>query len=848
MSDPEIPGTLVILNAKGLFQGKNGNFNNTQRRPESSAACVNTMETDISRPQFFDPSLGSKETKVSDLRKKFEAVDCDIAGEKQGVTSSDFLNPLHKVNQDLAKNNTAKRTVKKKLEEALSNNNAPTTQSSSALKTNKLQTDSTSTKESEAKIEMPTQPPPRALPRLRSETDPMPMDENRLSRMHAFPQENLSEVVQEEISPQQSPETENVSSANNCNPANDGDNYDDDDDDFDTDEWDSDFDDDDDDDDEQQKRDSQSSHGSSCDAEPLEFPDAVSKKLYNIAMEILTTERAYVRRLHLLDQVFYLQINNKCCAKGILPLEVLNDIFSNIQAIHQLHRDFLLPKLEARMKEWGTNNQIGDILKGLAPFLKMYTLYVGNFDKATETLSLWTKKSPTMAGVIDEIQKSKESEHLTLQHHMLEPVQRVPRYQMLLKDYVSKLPEDSSDLKNTSDALEIISESARHANDSMKKTERFKILLEIQERIGEDYPLITASREFVMEGEFRKVAARTTDSHQERTLMLFNDVLLCCHKFPGTNKYKVKVEMDLFGMEVVNVDEELEIENSFRIISKQRVMDFKAPSAEAKESWVNKLQEMVNELTTKRESYRRASKIEVMKDVELGKKAPAWVRDEAVSMCMLCDVMFTKFRRRHHCRACGRVVCGNCSSFKAALEYKNGKLEKVCEVCHKILVKGSSEATVKETEAKGQSVLKIGDETKIWHSGYLNHKMKGDKSWQKRWFVLSSDFVLFRYKAKKDTKAEFNLPLPGHNVDKPSLADDVDRKNVFKVHHKNVKVYLFEAESEESMNRWMELLAHAIKAEEIDQEELENQKTRANSDTLADSVHFQTQANSVQFQ
>lgn len=50
--------------------------------------------------------------------------------------------------------------------------------------------------------------------------------------------------------------------------------------------------------------------------------------------------------------MFYLQINNKCCAKGILPPEVLNDIFSNIQAIHQLHRDFLLPKLEARMKEW----------------------------------------------------------------------------------------------------------------------------------------------------------------------------------------------------------------------------------------------------------------------------------------------------------------------------------------------------------------------------------------------------------------------------------------------------------------------------------------------------------------
>lgn len=277
MSDPEIPSTLVILNAKGLFQGKNGNYTNTQSRPESSAACVNTMDTDINRPQFFDPSLRSKEAKVSDLRKKFEAVDCDIAGEKHGVTGSDFLNPLHKINQDFtSSNNTAKGTVKKKLEEAPSSNNSPIPQSPSALKTHKLQSDSMPAKESEAKVEMPTRPPPRALPRdplkrLRSETDPMPLDENRLSRVHAFPQESVKEVVrEEENSPQQSSETENVSEVTNCNGADDDDNYDDVDDDFDTDEWDSDFDDDEEEeDDEQQKRDSQSSHGSSCDAEPL---------------------------------------------------------------------------------------------------------------------------------------------------------------------------------------------------------------------------------------------------------------------------------------------------------------------------------------------------------------------------------------------------------------------------------------------------------------------------------------------------------------------------------------------------------------------------------------------------
>ena len=42
-----------------------------------------------------------------------------------------------------------------------------------------------------------------------------------------------------------------------------------------------------------------------------------------------------------------------------------------------------------------------------------------------------------------------ECENLTLQHHMLTPIQRIPRYEMLLKDYLSKLPENSPDRQDS---------------------------------------------------------------------------------------------------------------------------------------------------------------------------------------------------------------------------------------------------------------------------------------------------------------------------------------------------------------------------------------------------------------
>lgn len=42
-------------------------------------------------------------------------------------------------------------------------------------------------------------------------------------------------------------------------------------------------------------------------------------------------------------------------------------------------------------------------------------------------------------------------------------------------------------------------------------------------------------------------------------------------------------------------------------------------------------------------------------------------------------------RRRHHCRACGCVVCWKCSDNKAALAYDGNKMNKVCKSCYSIL-------------------------------------------------------------------------------------------------------------------------------------------------------------------
>ena len=40
-----------------------------------------------------------------------------------------------------------------------------------------------------------------------------------------------------------------------------------------------------------------------------------------------------------------------------------------------------------------------------------------------------------------------------------------------------------------------------------------------------------------------------------------------------------------------------------------------------------------------------------------------WIADSEVKFCPLCKKQFNVARRRHHCRLCGGIMCGKCSTF-----------------------------------------------------------------------------------------------------------------------------------------------------------------------------------------
>ncbi|XP_051957198.1 zinc finger FYVE domain-containing protein 9-like isoform X2 [Xyrauchen texanus] len=70
----------------------------------------------------------------------------------------------------------------------------------------------------------------------------------------------------------------------------------------------------------------------------------------------------------------------------------------------------------------------------------------------------------------------------------------------------------------------------------------------------------------------------------------------------------------------------------------------------------------------------------------LGTTAPQWVPDSQAPLCMKCGSKFSFTRRRHHCRACGKVFCVVCCDLRFKLTHLGGKEGRVCVTCHSTLI------------------------------------------------------------------------------------------------------------------------------------------------------------------
>ena len=198
-------------------------------------------------------------------------------------------------------------------------------------------------------------------------------------------------------------------------------------------------------------------------------PQSLQKheKAFHAVNEIVDSEARYVAKLALLEK-----FRNEIEKEKLLDKKQMTNLFANISSLYQFHNHHLLPQLLDRVREWQSTRRISDIFKKQAPFMKMYSEYTNNYKNSIQLFEDCLKKKKKFADIVSLYEKMPECENLPLMSHMICPVQRVMRYQLLLKEYLKYLSSEDIDYADTEKSLELVLEAASHANEMMRRLVR----------------------------------------------------------------------------------------------------------------------------------------------------------------------------------------------------------------------------------------------------------------------------------------------------------------------------------------------------------------------------------------
>jgi len=342
-----------------------------------------------------------------------------------------------------------------------------------------------------------------------------------------------------------------------------------------------------------------------------------------VAHEILDTERTYIKQLECASEEFLIPLR----AQKILTADEIQALFSSLELIRDFNRT-LLKDLECRIENWHAQQCIGDVFLTLAPFLKMYSQYCANFNRATETIIALRQNNR-------EFVRFEQSHPLPLyriESYLILPVQRIPRYFMLLEDILRHTPPDHPDHSNLQSAVAMTKNIADHVNEHMRTLEHIDRVYRVDLALrGGCKDLVQPHRRWIAEGEMARIrtSLREMISYSMPVrLYLFNDLLVVSEKERKlTGGYNFSFMVPL--MEIFALDDEGEAER-FKIVSLQGTALFVCKSEQEKWEWLERISRTTSDLIEtkstdsqleykmRRESLAASLKVELPSAASLG--------------------------------------------------------------------------------------------------------------------------------------------------------------------------------------------------------------------------------------
>lgn len=253
------------------------------------------------------------------------------------------------------------------------------------------------------------------------------------------------------------------------------------------------------------------------------YKQVIRRKM--VAQEILDTEITYIKGLLTIYRDYVVPLELKVqLGNQILPQEKIDIIFFHIKEIMNIHAT-LLSRLERRINKWNRWKRLGDVFFEMTPQLEMYTHYVTNYERSLMTFEE-CQAVPAFRAFMTEVKAGRERLSLGFKDLLITPIQRIPRYVLLLKELLKYTDKRNSDFMELPNAIDRLQKVAEFINERKRESEKATELQQLHTRLTQcPFPLAQPGRHLIKEGEIHELS--DLGKKKVRWLFVFNDLVVC---------------------------------------------------------------------------------------------------------------------------------------------------------------------------------------------------------------------------------------------------------------------------------------------------------------------------------
>ncbi|XP_045598639.1 uncharacterized protein [Procambarus clarkii] len=190
---------------------------------------------------------------------------------------------------------------------------------------------------------------------------------------------------------------------------------------------------------------------------------------YRVARELLDTEKKYCKTLWTIQDTFADPLKKA----GILSHKDITTLFP--EEVYQLYDKHCLlqHQLRERLASWKWQPLVGDIVSRFTDprhtdVLRLYTAYVNDFPEVLKTFHKLCRTSQPFTKFIKGCLEQPACGGLDLGAFLLTPVQRVPRYILLMKQLLKYTDPQHPDYQHLHSCLDRLRDFLARLNDSME--------------------------------------------------------------------------------------------------------------------------------------------------------------------------------------------------------------------------------------------------------------------------------------------------------------------------------------------------------------------------------------------